>query len=129
VSCSRITVSLQTDNVLQGVPVPWIDGYCNRCRVRGFRQFRFVDAYRNDLHQLAVPKTGVFLVCAMAARRHLGRVSSGVLPSDASPYQAMSLIIGESLKERYGLPDAVPTSMEDLLRQLQGEDTSSERGC
>jgi hypothetical protein len=66
-------------------------------------------------------------VCAMAARRHFGRFSPGVLPSDASPYQAMCLIIGESLKERYGLPDAVPTSMEDLLRQLQEEDASSER--
>jgi hypothetical protein len=61
----------------------------------------------------------------MVARRHLGRVSSTVLTSEASPYHAMCLIIGAPLKERYSVSDGTPTYIQTLLKKLgEAEETN-----
>ena len=58
----------------------------------------------------------------MSARRHLGRVSSTILPSEASPYDAICKILGASLRELYGLPQGTPTYMESLVKELEAKD-------
>jgi hypothetical protein len=64
----------------------------------------------------------------MATRRHSARVSSSVLPSEASPYRAICLIIGGSLQEQYELPDGTPTYMQILLEELdETEETNPDR--
>ena len=63
----------------------------------------------------------------MPARRHSARVSSSVLPSEASLYRAICLIIGGSLKGQFELPDGTPTYMQTLLEELDDkEETSSD---
>ena len=61
----------------------------------------------------------------LVARRHLGRVSSTVLSSEASPYNAICLIIGASLKERFSVPDGTPTYIQTLLKELDGAEETN----
>jgi hypothetical protein len=61
----------------------------------------------------------------MATRRHSARVSSNVLPSEASLYRAICLIIAGSLKEQYELPDGTPTYMQNLLEELDETDETN----
>jgi hypothetical protein len=51
-------------------------------------------------------------------RRHLSRVSSKLLPSDTSLYNAMQAIIGQELRARYEPPQEVPPEMLRLLAHL-----------
>jgi hypothetical protein len=59
----------------------------------------------------------------MTGRRHLGRLSSRTIPSQASLYDAMQAIIGAGLKERYEVPQRVPPDMLRLLTELDEEST------
>jgi hypothetical protein len=61
----------------------------------------------------------VLLVFAMAARRHLARVSATVLPPESSPFSAMCLVIGARLRDQYNLPNSTPSYMQTLLQELE----------
>jgi hypothetical protein len=61
----------------------------------------------------------------MAVRRPRARVSSSVLSPEASPYDAICLIIGEGLRKRYGLPQQATNYMDVLLQELDDDEEAN----
>jgi len=52
--------------------------------------------------------------------RHHGRLSSEFLPPQGSLYNAMQVIIGAGLRERYSISEQLPTDLERLVKALNG---------
>jgi len=53
-----------------------------------------------------------------ASHRHPARVSATLLPKDSSLFDAMRAIIGSELKSKLEVPKAMPSYLEDLLKEL-----------
>ncbi len=58
------------------------------------------------------------------AFRHIARFSYDALSSEASPYRAMCLIIGASLRDQYQKSDRTPSYMQSLLEELDEKETA-----
>ena len=65
----------------------------------------------------------------MTNRRHWGRVSSKLLPPEASLYKAMQAIIGAELRARYQLPTTIPSDLDKLLEKLDEATQKDLSGC
>ena len=53
-----------------------------------------------------------------ASYRHPARVSATLLPKDSSLYDAMRAIIGSELRSKLEVPKAMPSYLDDLLKEL-----------
>jgi hypothetical protein len=53
-----------------------------------------------------------------ASHRHPGRISAALLPKDSSLYDAMRAIIGSELRLKLDVPKAMPSYLDDLLKEL-----------
>jgi hypothetical protein len=58
----------------------------------------------------------------MAGHRHLARTAAPLLPRDASLFDAIHLILGHKLRERYAVPQDLPPEMRRLLTKLHEDD-------
>jgi hypothetical protein len=62
----------------------------------------------------------------MSERRHSARVSAALLPKQSSLYAAMTAIIGAELQLKIAVPKAMPSYLDDLLKEL---DDRVDGGC
>ena len=53
-----------------------------------------------------------------ASHRHPARVSATLLPKDSSLFDAMRAIIGSELRSKLEVPKAMPSYLDDLLKEL-----------
>jgi hypothetical protein len=53
-----------------------------------------------------------------ASHRHPARVSATLLPKDSSLFDAMRAIIGSDLRLKLEVPKAMPSYLDDLLKEL-----------
>ena len=53
-----------------------------------------------------------------ASYRHPARVSATLLPKDSSLYDAMRAIFGSELRSKLDVPKAMPSYLDDLLKEL-----------
>ena len=61
-------------------------------------------------------------------RRHPARVSATLLPKDSSLYDAMRAIIGSELRSKLEVPKAMPSYLDDLLKELDDRLGSDQPG-
>jgi hypothetical protein len=52
------------------------------------------------------------------SHRHPARVSGTLLHKDSSLYDAMRAIIGGELRSKLDVPEAMPSYLDDLLKEL-----------
>jgi hypothetical protein len=52
------------------------------------------------------------------SHRHPARLSARLLPKESSLYDAMTTIIGVELRAKLDAPKALPTHLDDLLKEL-----------
>ena len=62
------------------------------------------------------------------SHRHPARVSAALLPKDISLYDAMRAIIGSELRSKLEVPKAMPSYLEDLLKELDDRLGSDQDG-
>jgi hypothetical protein len=63
-----------------------------------------------------------------ASYRHPARVSATLLPKDSSLYDAMRAIIGSELRSKLEVPKAMPSYLDDLLKELDDRLGSDQPG-